>query len=86
MYYDGGGQPGNAVAWESDRTNADSLDFFRGTRATLEGAYVRPREVGYIELQNELSPLVTDALLGRLTDEQLIAALDEGVATHLGST
>jgi len=39
VYYDAGGQPGNAVAWESDRTNADSLDFFRGTRATLEGAY-----------------------------------------------
>ena len=30
VYYDAGGQPGNAVAWESDRTNADSLDFFRG--------------------------------------------------------
>ena len=84
VYYDAGGQPGNAVAWDSDRTNADSLDFFRGTRATLEGAYVRPRRAGYIELQNELSPLVTDALLGRLTDEQLIARLDEGVATHLG--
>ena len=43
VYYDAGGQPGNAVAWESDRTNAESLDFFRGTRATLEGAYLRPR-------------------------------------------
>ena len=58
VYYDAGGQPGNAVAWESDRTNADSLDFFRGTRATLEGAYVRPRFVHYIELQNALSELV----------------------------
>lgn len=83
VYYDGGGQPGNSVAWESDRTNADSLDFFRGTRATLDGAYVRPREIGYIELQNELSPLVTAALLGDLTDEQLITELDAGVARHL---
>ena len=62
VYYDAGGQPGNAVAWESDRTNADSLDFFRGTRATLEGAYVRPRFVHYIELQNALSEFVTEAL------------------------
>ncbi len=84
VYYDAGGQPGNAVAWDSDRTNEDSLDFFRGTRATLEGAYVRPRKVDYIQLQNELSPLVTDALQGRMTDQQLIARLDEGVATYLG--
>jgi multiple sugar transport system substrate-binding protein len=85
VYYDGGGQPGNAVAWESDRTNADSLDFFRGTRATLEGAYVRPRFVHYIELQNTLSGLVTDALLGKLPDDELRVRLDEGVAEWLGN-
>jgi len=83
VYYDGGGQPGNALAWESDRTNADSLDFFRGTRATLEGAYVRPRFVHYIELQNALSEFVTEALVGRLTDDQLRARLDEGVEEWL---
>lgn len=83
VYYDAGGQPGNAVAWESDRTNADSLDFFRGTRASLEGAYVRPRFVHYIELQNELSEHVTEALLGGLTDDQLRARLDEGVEEWL---
>ena len=83
VYYDGGGQPGNAVAWESDRTNADSLDFFRGTRATLEGAYLRPRFVHYIELQNALSEHVTEALRGRVTVEQLKARLDEGVEQWL---
>jgi multiple sugar transport system substrate-binding protein len=83
VYYDAGGQPGNAAAWESDRTNADSLDFFRGTRATLEGAYVRPRFGHYIELQNALSELVTEALLGGLTDDQLRARLDEGVEEWL---
>jgi multiple sugar transport system substrate-binding protein len=83
VYFDGGGQPGNAVAWDSDRTNAACLDFFRGTRATLEGAYVRPRFVHYIELQNTLSEFVTEALLGRLTDDQLCERLDEGVAEWL---
>lgn len=83
VYYDAGGQPGNAVAWDSDRTNADSLDFFRGTRATLEGAYVRPRSRHYIELQNAVSEHVTDALVGRLTDEQLRGLLDEGVERWL---
>ena len=84
VYYDGGGQPGNAVAWESDRTNADSLDFFRGTRATLDGAYLRPRFSGYIDFQNECSPLVTEALAGRITDAELIERLNDGVATYRG--
>lgn len=83
VYYDGGGQPGNVVAWESDRTNADSLDFFRGTRRTLEGAYLRPRAVRYIELQDALSPLVTLALAGGLDNAQLVSRLNDGVADHL---
>lgn len=83
VYYDAGGQPGNASAWDSDRTNADSLDFFRGTRATLEGAYVRPRFAHYIELQNALSEFVTEAFVGRLTDEQLRTRLNEGVEEWL---
>jgi multiple sugar transport system substrate-binding protein len=82
-YYDGGGQPGNAVAWESARTNADSLDFFTGTRATLEGAYMRPRFATYIELQNAVSPLVTSALLGEITIDELRERLDAGVAEWL---
>jgi multiple sugar transport system substrate-binding protein len=84
VYYDGGGQPGNAVAWDSDRTNADSLDFFRGTRATLEGAYLRPRHANYIELQDLLSPLVTRALAGDLSDRELIRQLNDNTERLLG--
>ena len=83
VYYDGGGQPGNATAWDSDRTNADSFDFFRGTRRTLEGAYLRPRTVRYIELQNALSPLVTLALAGGLNNAQLVSRLNDGVTDFL---
>jgi multiple sugar transport system substrate-binding protein len=77
VYFDGGGQPGNSVAWEDERANAETLDFFRGTRATLEGAYLRPRTARYIELQDRLSPLVTQALAGELTDEQCVARMNE---------
>lgn len=83
VYYDGGGQPGNAVAWESERVNADSLDFFRGTRATLEGAYLRPRFSGYPEVQVDAAILVNRALRGELTDEQLRGELDAVVAERL---
>ncbi|WZH35374.1 MAG: extracellular solute-binding protein [Microbacterium enclense] len=81
-YFDGGGQPGNAVAWDDEHTNAETLDFFRATRATLEGAYLRPRWTSYIEVQNALSPLVTAALCGDLDDDELCARLDAGVRAH----
>jgi len=77
VYFDGGGQPGNAVAWDSDRTNTATLDFFRGTRATLEGAYVRPRTAKYIELQDRLSPLVTAALAGEISDSRCVQQLND---------
>lgn len=83
IYFDGGGQPGNSVAWESDRTNLASNDFFRNTRATLEGAYLRPRKTNYIELQNELSEIVTEALLGKVSLNELERRLNDGVTEFL---
>jgi multiple sugar transport system substrate-binding protein len=82
VYFDGGGQPGNAVAWEDERTNALTLDFFRGTRATLDGAYLRPRTSNYIELQDRLSPLITRTLAGELSDADCIRQLNEITDAH----
>jgi multiple sugar transport system substrate-binding protein len=82
VYFDGGGQPGNSVAWEDDRTNAVTADFFRGTRSTLEGAYLRPRNSEYIDLQDRLSPLVTLALAGELTDSECVARMND-LTAHL---
>lgn len=79
-YYQYGGQPGNSVAWEDDALNADSLDFFRGTRATLEGAYLRPRHPRYMQVQDLISPLVTDCLRGNLTDAVLVEMSNQIVA------
>jgi multiple sugar transport system substrate-binding protein len=86
VYFDGGGQPGNAVAWESDRTNDLTLDFFRGTRATLEGAYLRPRHPSYIELQDAASPVVTRALRGELSDDAAVRVLNDLAFEKIGGT
>ncbi|GAB3535085.1 extracellular solute-binding protein [Arthrobacter tecti] len=83
VYYDAGGQPGNATAWEDDRLNSHTLDFFTGTRTTLEGAYVRPRCSRYIEFQDLASPWVTQALQGDLSDQQLITRLNDAAARLL---
>src|SRR5690606_32385312 len=51
LYAGSGGQPGHASAWEDDGVNMSVLDFYRATRATLEGAWVRPRHDGYMAFQ-----------------------------------
>ncbi len=82
VYFDAGGQPGHADAWEDPRLDAVTDGFFRGTRATLEGAYVRPRVPGFIPFQDTASPLVTATLRGELSDQALIDRLDT-LATEL---
>lgn len=83
VYYDAGGQPGYASSWDDDRLNEDSWDFFRGTRQTLEQAWVRPRTAGYIEFQDTVSPWVTATLRGELTDEDLLRRAGELAARVL---
>lgn len=83
VYYDGGGQPGYAASWEDERLNADSWDFFRGTRATLDGAWMRPRTAGFIEFQDTVSPWVTAVLTGELTDRELVRRASELAARLL---
>lgn len=86
-YFDGGGQPGHAGAWEDDRLNDLTSNFFRGTRATLESAQVRPRSAAYVGFQDRVSPWVTATLQDRMTDDELVARLnDEATVLVDGST
>ena len=52
IYFSGGGQPANRVAWNSDFVNSQCNDFFRGTFQTLARAYLRPNWTGFIDFQN----------------------------------
>jgi multiple sugar transport system substrate-binding protein len=52
IYFSGGGQPANRVAWNSDFVNSQCNDFFRGTFQTLSRAYLRPNWTGFIDFQN----------------------------------
>ncbi|NQX12535.1 extracellular solute-binding protein [Microbacteriaceae bacterium VKM Ac-2855] len=83
VYYDAGGQPGYAHAWDDDRLNADAWDFFRGTRASLECAWTRPRTAGFIEFQDTTSPWVTAALRGELTDADLVTRMNDAASRLL---
>jgi len=75
-YAKAGGQPGHADAWESDAVNMSVHDFYRATRRTLEGAWVRPRHDGYMAFQQAASELVNDCLKNRRSPAQLAAGLN----------
>lgn len=76
LYAEAGGQPGHADAWESEAVNAPVHDFYRATRQTLEGAWVRPRHDGYMAFQQEASELVNECLKNRRGSVHLAAGLN----------
>ncbi|HZZ62194.1 MAG TPA: extracellular solute-binding protein [Roseiarcus sp.] len=62
LYAASGGQPAHAAAWESDAVNAPVADFYRATRRTLEGSWLRPRHDGYMPFQDSAARLLNEAL------------------------
>ena len=70
LYFQAGGQPGNAVAWEDAAVNAAASDFFRDTRETLDRAWVRPRYDGWIAFQDRAGIIVNYCLSGKLAIEK----------------
>lgn len=82
-YTAGGGQPGNLRAWRSEADNAATHGFFRNTLRTLERAWVRPRVLGWPELQFALSHLVRDATLARRVSDATLDAIEQLPELHL---
>lgn len=75
-YARAGGQPGHAAAWEDDAVNAATGDFYRGTRATLEAAWVRPRHDGYMGFQQAASDRMNAGLKTGEKGETVVADLN----------
>ncbi|MCB1445683.1 MAG: extracellular solute-binding protein [Rhizobiaceae bacterium] len=75
-YAAAGGQPGHAAAWEDDIVNAATADFYRGTRETLEAAWVRPRYDGYMGFQQVASERINAGLKAGESGEEVVADLN----------
>lgn len=76
LYAASNGQPGHAEAWEDEGVNAATSGFYRDTRATLEGAWVRPRHDGYMPFQEAASERINKGLQGNDPAELVIADLN----------
>jgi multiple sugar transport system substrate-binding protein len=75
-YAASGGQPGHAAAWEDDIVNEATGDFYLGTRATLEAAWVRPRYDGFMGFQQAASERINAGLKAREKGEAVVADLN----------
>jgi multiple sugar transport system substrate-binding protein len=84
LYADAGGQPGHATAWEDDAVNAAAGDFYRNTRRTLEGAYVRPRHNGYMAFQEAASQRLNAGLISREAAATILADIDRMFPASFG--
>lgn len=75
IYTAAGGQPGHAAAWEDRTVNEATGNFYRDTRATLEGAWVRPRHDGYMAFQQAASDRINSGLTSGHPAGQVVADL-----------
>ena len=64
LYYDSGGQPGNALAWRDDKINENCNNFFKSTLKTLDKSWLRPRYDGYMYYQDKAGTLINNFLKG----------------------
>lgn len=62
LYFEAGGQPGHAAAWDSPAVNTRVGGFFTATRDTMEQAFMRPRVPGHRRFQVEAGLLIHDCL------------------------
>ncbi len=75
IYGQSGGQPGNLVAWKNDALNRTTDNFFRNTLRTLENAWVRPRVLGWPDVQFESSQIIHRALISRTVNHNVISEI-----------
>jgi multiple sugar transport system substrate-binding protein len=75
-YAAAGGQPGHGAAWLDAAVDQDANGFYSRTRATLEGAMLRPRHDGYMAFQDKAARLVTDGLLAKAPAGSLIKGIN----------
>ena len=77
LFYESGGQPGNSEAWEDEKINLETNDFFKSTRKTLNLAWVRPRHNGYMEFQDKSGDLINEYLQSDIRPESVCEKLSD---------
>jgi multiple sugar transport system substrate-binding protein len=70
------GQPGNLAAWKNHHLNEVAHNFFGNTLRTLERAWVRPRILGWPDVQFQSSLVIHDMITSRKVSAEKVASLN----------
>jgi multiple sugar transport system substrate-binding protein len=81
-----GGQPAVRAVWDSESADRAVNGHYTRTRQSLDCAYVRPRQDGWIAFQDELSHRVREALTTSTPSVQVAADLELAYARSLEVT
>ncbi len=76
LYAHSNGQPGHTDAWEDEAVNVATHGFYRNTRVTLDGAWVRPRHNGYMAFQQSASDYLNNCLSNRRPVKEFVDGLN----------
>ena len=79
-----GGQPGSRTAWTDPELDRVAGGFFSGTTATIERAWVRPRERWWPAFQLEGGRRLNRGLAAAEPPQELLAALEDLYRDCLG--
>lgn len=71
-YTAAGGQPGHGAAWLDAAVDQAANGFYSQTRATLEGAMLRPRHDGYMAFQDGAARLIAEGLLAKTPARRIV--------------
>ena len=79
----GGGQPGNLIAWKDNVLNGVSHNFFRNTLRTLENAWVRPRVLGWPDVQYQSSLIIHKCLVEKKVSKKDVEEIASMYQKHV---
>jgi len=80
------GQSAHVAAWDSPRVDRDWGGYYSGTRRSLAAAWIRPRDDGWIGLQERAGDLVREAVTGAADAAAVVAAINSGYRTLKGGS
>ncbi|MBP1934458.1 ABC transporter substrate-binding protein [Ammoniphilus resinae] len=77
VYVENGGQPGHRSAWVNERVNENTRQFFSGTLAAHDRAYLRPRYNGYLHFQDNAGDIMQSYVRNGGNPRQVLEKLQE---------
>jgi multiple sugar transport system substrate-binding protein len=80
------GQSAHVAAWDSPRVDRDWGGYYSSTRRSLAAAWIRPRDDGWIGLQERAGVLVREAVTGAADAAAVVAAINDDYRMLKGAT